>query len=446
MAAESLYLRSTTFTAGTAWLKTYADGLQANDLRLGRMRYTAGESVLAQADSEIGATFMASNKILYSHRTNATGDSSEATRLAKRTPHRGVWHSDDNAGDPASAYSVEGDLLVWDAVADGAWLEAFDGTSWRGLGVLAEARSTATGGSQTVNSSPVVWRSSVWNSGTSAAVDRSWRSRVEPSSPTSYDLVTAFHDGSTWTEFSRIRPDGATIYPDGGTPAFAFDSAGEEQIIFVNAGAGSIKLTLLDEGEEVALALAAKSDATLLAPSQTTPYMAFSAKTWNGSDSVTRNVLVKTYIDSPATLNDRWAASVTFTKGEGGAGSGELVLNDRSWLGLGGSPGRMLSLSEDVDLSADLGDGSAAGMAMFPAYTATPSDPWAVARHNYILLSRPTLTAGATVDAACAFYLDDAIGTHEATVSGDISGNACAGGLYVNLDGTLYLVPLLVPA
>lgn len=159
MAAESLYLRSTTFTAGTSWLKAYADGLRDNTIRLGRTRYTAGEVALAQADAEIGALHVSSTKILRLYRQSGTGTSDDATRAALSTPIRGVWHYDDNAGDPSSAASVEGDLLVRDAGTNDAWLESYEGTSYRGLGVLAENRTTATAGSPRQASGKLCMRS-----------------------------------------------------------------------------------------------------------------------------------------------------------------------------------------------------------------------------------------------------------------------------------------------
>lgn len=156
MAAESLYLRTTTFTAGTAWLKTYADSLQANDIRLGRTRYTAGEVALAQADAEIGALHVSSAKILRLYRQSGTSTSSDSARAALSTPIRGVWHYDDNTGDPSGAASVEGDLYVRDAGSSNAWLESYDGSAYRGLGVLAENRTTATSGAGARQSSDLV--------------------------------------------------------------------------------------------------------------------------------------------------------------------------------------------------------------------------------------------------------------------------------------------------
>ena len=156
MAAESLYLRSQTFTAGTAWLKTYADGLRDNDMRLGRTRYTSGEVALAQTDAEVGALHVSSAKILRLYRQSGTSTSSDSARAALSTPIRGVWHYDDNTGDPSGAASVEGDLYVRDAGSSNARLESYDGSAYRGLGVLAENRTTATSGAGARQSSDIV--------------------------------------------------------------------------------------------------------------------------------------------------------------------------------------------------------------------------------------------------------------------------------------------------
>lgn len=164
MSAESLFLRLKTFLARTAWLKEDCDGLRDNTIRLGRTRYTTGESVLAQADSEIGALHVDSSKRLRLYRENATGDSSEATRLAKTAVIRAVHHYDDFTGDPSSTVSVEGDLYVRDAGGANAWLEEYDGSAYRGLGVLAENRTPATLGSPTQNSGELRMRSAIFQS------------------------------------------------------------------------------------------------------------------------------------------------------------------------------------------------------------------------------------------------------------------------------------------
>lgn len=172
MAAESLYLRSMTFTAGTSWLKSYADGLRDNTIRLGRTRYTAGEVAIAQADAEIGALHVSSAKILRLYRQSGTGAADDATRAALSTPIRGVWHYNDAVGDPSSAASVTGDLLVQDDGSNPRFLRAYNGSAYYGLGVRADYRTAATAGTQTQDSDEIRMRGSSWKASSSAA---KWR-------------------------------------------------------------------------------------------------------------------------------------------------------------------------------------------------------------------------------------------------------------------------------
>ena len=156
MSAYALLLRTKSYTPPVQWREVDAVGLRDNTVALGRTRYTAGETVLAQADSEIGALHVDSAKRVRVYRADATGDSSEATRLAKTARVGVVHHYDDFTGDPSATVSVEGDLYVRDSGGASAWLEEYDGSTYRGLGVLAENRTTATSGSGARQSSDLV--------------------------------------------------------------------------------------------------------------------------------------------------------------------------------------------------------------------------------------------------------------------------------------------------
>ena len=156
MSAGALLLRTKSYTPPVQWREVDAVGLRDNTVALGRTRYTAGETVLAQADSEIGALHVDSAKRVRVYRADATGDSSEATRLAKTARVGVVHHYDDFTGDPSATVSVEGDLYVRDSGGASAWLEEYDGSTYRGLGVLAENRTTATSGSGARQSSDLV--------------------------------------------------------------------------------------------------------------------------------------------------------------------------------------------------------------------------------------------------------------------------------------------------
>ena len=130
MAAESLYLRSQTFTAGYRL---------AEDLcrRTPRQRHaprahpTSGE-VAPRPDGRRGRCSscefgqdppaLSAERHQYVERLRPRALSTPIRGVALRRQH----------GDPSGAASVEGDLYVRDAGSSNAWLESYDGSAYRG--------------------------------------------------------------------------------------------------------------------------------------------------------------------------------------------------------------------------------------------------------------------------------------------------------------------------
>lgn len=174
MAAEQIELRTTVFTKGHGWLNSYGTNLRDSILRLGRTRWTAGETVLAQADCERGALHARPDGALWFLRLDGTATSDDATREDLFAPIRSIWHYNDRNGAPETdGRSIAGDLIIWDDGTNDRFLGVCTGSGVYGLGVRADYRTAATALSTTQNSDAVAWRSSRWV--TSAAKYRQWR-------------------------------------------------------------------------------------------------------------------------------------------------------------------------------------------------------------------------------------------------------------------------------
>lgn len=246
MAADQLLLRSQTFLARKAWKKEYADGLRDNTLRLGRNRYTSGETVLAQADCERGALHARPDGCLWFARLDGTGVSDDETREGLFAPLRAIWHYDDRNGAPETdGRSVAGDLIIWDDGANDRFLGVCTGAGVYGLGVRADYRTAATATSGVTQNQPsdrIAMRSSRWDtSGTPAAKSREWSFQcgTSPSAGDSYSLlrIQRRHEGGPWTNVATLDTNG-WLYLVGGVPGVEFNSGG--------SGAAFIHLTTSD--------------------------------------------------------------------------------------------------------------------------------------------------------------------------------------------------------
>lgn len=236
MAADQIELRTTTFTKGHGWLDSYGTLLRDNDILLGRGRWTTGETVLAQVDCQPGAwQIQPGDRILRTWRLDGTATADDAARLLLSTPHRGTWHSDDNSGapPPLDNRAVKGDSCQIDTGSGDSYVLHYDGSRFRGYGVLAEYRTAATatnGTTQNQASERITMRSSRWDtSGTPAAKDREWSFLVgtSASGPDSYSLLKAQrrHEGGSWTDVLSLDTNG-WLYLSGPVPGLELNSGG----------------------------------------------------------------------------------------------------------------------------------------------------------------------------------------------------------------------------
>lgn len=215
MAADQIELRTTTFTKGHGWLDSYGTLLRDNDILLGRGRWTTGETVLAQVDCQPGAwQIQPGDRILRHWRLDGTGTADDAARLLLSTPIRGTWHSDDNSGatPPLDNRVVKGDSCQVDTGSGDSYVLHYDGSRFRGYGVLAEYRTAATGGAGAKqHSDRVSWRSSSWDG--SAAKYREWRARsfvvTDASGADAWDWrLSRFAEGGTERDVLQLSRNG----------------------------------------------------------------------------------------------------------------------------------------------------------------------------------------------------------------------------------------------
>ena len=97
--SDKIFLRGETIVDGTGVLPAQGNSWIANDVMLGRARWTTGATVLQQPDCQPGAwQIQPGDRILRHWRLDGTATADDAARLLLSTPIRGTWHSDDNSG------------------------------------------------------------------------------------------------------------------------------------------------------------------------------------------------------------------------------------------------------------------------------------------------------------------------------------------------------------
>jgi hypothetical protein len=105
----------------------------------------------------------------------------------------------------------------------------------------------------------------------------------------------------------------------------------------------------------------------------------------------------------------------------------------------------LVTVSNTQTLLVNIADGYSAGLRLDPGYTAA----FTVTRHNYIDVQDVSVAAGAAVTNAAVMRFDAAIGTHKALPAAfqttDSNGDTTnwAGGLIINVLGTLYKIPFV---
>lgn len=111
--------------------------------------------------------------------------------------------------------------------------------------------------------------------------------------------------------------------------------------------------------------------------------------------------------------------------------------------------GNVMELEREFTLSANIGDGQAAGLVLDPAYAGSST----VTRHNYIKVEDVGLASGAAVTDGCVLWFDAAAGTHKAVdahagagtptlgvASAPVTGDPDAW-VKINVNGTVMYMP-----
>lgn len=444
--SDKLFMRGYTVSDSKPALPAEGNSWSANDLMLGRHRYTVGATALAQPDCEIGATWAGPDGCLWFYRIDGTATADDDERADLAAPIRAIWHYSDRNGAPETdGRSINGDLIIWDDGTNDRFLGVCTGSGVYGLGVRADYRTAATGTNSTTKRQPsdrVMMRGSSWDG--AAAVTRDWsiRTVIDTSADGGDDWGLYFEcraGAGSWSSplsfgrqgsfsFSGSSPCVTMNFTSGGSRGLIFGSAGTQadgqEFLFKHLGwsklarfrfAGST-----DERSGVnALALSAiyGSAATNIVTTVKSAALGGTASYWDGADP------------QEASWYDQLILTGTTPAGylrRGfGFGPGTLDLHHYGRLALAGT----------TTLSGTLADGDAAQTTLTPTYDGAHT----VTRHNYRKLANPTLTGSAVVTDACRDHYDAAAGTHKGLDAGS-GGVDCYE--KVNRNGTVVYGPL----
>jgi len=131
---------------------------------------------------------------------------------------------------------------------------------------------------------------------------------------------------------------------------------------------------------------------------------------------------------------------------QGNAEQDLMIIKNNGNVGIGAvSPDQRLEIEQTEALAASPADGYSAALRLDPGY----SGAYTVTRHNYIDFQDVSLAESAAVTNAAAMRFNAAMGTHKATAAAfqttdsDSNTTDWAGGIIVNVDGTLYKIPLI---
>lgn len=127
---------------------------------------------------------------------------------------------------------------------------------------------------------------------------------------------------------------------------------------------------------------------------------------------------------------------------------GIFMRGDNGYLGIGAaSPDQMVEFEEEEGLTGNISDGYSAALRLDPAYQA--DSVYTVTRHNYIEMQNVQLIDSAAITNAAAIRFDAGIGTHYAlasaftTTDSNADTTNWAGGVIININGTLYKIPFV---
>jgi len=141
---------------------------------------------------------------------------------------------------------------------------------------------------------------------------------------------------------------------------------------------------------------------------------------------------------------------IRFLTGYSTGGTERMRISGAGYVGIGAtSPGQLVELEQTETITGAVTDGYAAALRLDPGYTAATA--LTVTRHNYIDVQNVSVAGAgpAAVTNAALFRFDAAIGTHKATAAAfdttdsGTDTTSWAGGIIINVNGTLYKVPFI---
>lgn len=122
-----------------------------------------------------------------------------------------------------------------------------------------------------------------------------------------------------------------------------------------------------------------------------------------------------------------------------------ISYNGNITIGGGYGATTLFELEKTETLTGNTSDDWAAALTLDPGYTGA----YTVTRHNYIAVQNVSTAGGAAVTDAALLYFNAAIGTHKVLAAAfqttDDNGDVTdwAGGIKINVNGTLYKIPLI---
>jgi len=141
---------------------------------------------------------------------------------------------------------------------------------------------------------------------------------------------------------------------------------------------------------------------------------------------------------------------IRFLTGFNTSATEKMRISGAGYVGIGtDSPGQLVELAQTETITGAVTDGYAAALRLDPCYTAATA--LTVTRHNYIDVQDVSVAGAgpAAVTNAALFRFDANIGTHKAlaaaftTTDSGTDTTSWAGGIIVNVNGTLYKVPFV---
>ena len=325
------------------------------------------------------------------------------------------------AGDPNGVVSAGLSMYCWDVTNDNLYVNNDGATGW-----------TFVGGASSLTGSGVATRVAFWSAASVLSSDAElyWdnvnkRLGVGTASPDAV-VHSEYEDAATNNQVSLLRLTRTST----GAPAFLFG--------------GTFEVELEDSGGTNRIA---SSDITLWVDSAPATFSAF--KVFTAASGGVENVpfiFIQGSSTQPSVAINGNDADIDFQV-HGDTDSRAIFMQASSnYTGIGKDPpATRLHIYESKTLAASPADGYSSGLTLEPVY----SGAFTVTRHNYIDVMDAGLAGGAALTNGAVMRFDQGIGTHCALAAAFSTGDSnsdltnWAGGIIVNVNGTLYKVPMV---